>query len=425
MVGGDYGKGSDGSGGKGKGGIMDLVLRHEGYRSRCINLVASENVASHVVRMLMASDLMHRYSLEGFDGDGNFYRGTRYIEQIVRYADTLAKELFNAKYADTRAISGHVCSLAVLMRLCTSDESIMVLSRDAGGYPGYMDGYMPSRLMLKTHSIPYDHANMCIDVDACIARIQELRPRLVIVAPSVITFHTPLRDIAGTCMDTGSMLVYDASHVLGLIAGRAFPNPLDEGASILMGSTHKSLPGPQGGMILADRDDGYGLGDYMPLRVIDNPHFNRIAALALALEEVREHGMDYARQVVSNAKALARALADNGVEVRRRASDGQHTETHQVLLEHKHRRRFARMLEDANIIVDGMLRLGTCEVTRRGMKEGEMRHIAEMISRVYHVSMDERAYHESQITNKIRSEAEELASRFNGIHYSSSIFSLV
>ncbi|MFN4336347.1 MAG: hypothetical protein ACK4FV_02050 [Candidatus Nitrosocaldus sp.] len=408
--------------------IIDLVLKHEGYRSRCINLIASENITSHAVRVLLASDLMHRYSLR-ISTDDNFYRGTRYIERVVEYANTLAKELFNARYADTRAISGHICSLAVLMGLSKSNDSIMALSSDAGGYPGYMSEYMPSRLMLNMHSIPYDHANMCIDVDASIAEIQELRPRLVIIAPSTITFHTPLHGIAEACKDVGSMLIYDASHVLGLIAGNAFPNPLHEGASILIGSTHKSFPGPQGGLILADRDDGYGLGEYMPLRVIDNPHFNRVAALALALEEMKEYGKDYAIQVVKNAKALARALDDNGVEVRKRAIDGQHTETHQVLLEHRYKARLIKMLEDANIIVDNMLRLGTCEVTRRGMKEGEMRHIAEMISRIYHAADDDDNNTSDEdlmeVTNKIRKEAEELALRFNSIDYSPSVFSLL
>lgn len=419
--------GSSSGGDSSSSKIMDLVLKHEGYRSRCINLIASENITSHAVRVLLASDLMHRYSLRMFANSDNFYRGTRYIEQVVEYADTLAMELFNARYADTRAISGHVCSLAVLMHLSKSNDAIMALSMDAGGYPGYMSEYMPSRLMLNIHSIPYDQENMCIDVDACITRIQELRPRLVVIAPSTITFHTPLQGIAKACNDVGSMLVYDASHVLGLIAGKAFPNPLHEGSSILMGSTHKSFPGPQGGLILADRDDGYGLEDHMPLRVIDNPHFNRIAALALALEEMKEYGRDYAIQVVRNARALAKALDDEGVEVRKRAIDGQYTETHQVLLRHKHRDRLVKMLEDANIIVDNMLRLGTCEVTRRGMKEGEMKHIAEMISGIYHAVNDTTTVSTDQgaVINKIRRDVEDLASRFNSIHYSSSIFSLI
>lgn len=408
---------------RGRGGsksiILDLVLKHEGYRSRCINLIASENVTSHAVRVLLSSDLMHRYSLRMFVDNSNFYGGTRYIEQVVEYADSIARELFDARYADVRPISGHLCSLAVLMHLSRSYDSIMVLSRDGGGYPGYMNEYMPSRFMLKVHSIPYDHANMCIDVDACIARIQELKPRLVIIAPSVITFHTPLEGIARACRDVGSMLVYDASHLLGLVAGDAFPNPLDEGVNILMGSTHKSLPGPQGGLILADRDDGYGLGDNIQLRVIDNPHFNRIAALALALEEMLEFGRDYAIQVVRNAKALAKALDEYGVEVRKRARDGQYTETHQVLLnlEHEHRDRLVRVLEDVNIVVDSMLRLGTCEVTRRGMKEDEMKSIAEMISSIYHVLYEDRAKQENVI-NKIKKDVEYLTSRFNSIHYS-------
>ena len=394
--------------------ILKLLALHEGLRSRCINLVVSENIVSYSVRALLASDLMHRYSLRLSNGS-NFYTGTKHIDSIVEYANSLAKTIFDADYANTEPISGHACSLAVLMNLTKINDSIMVLSKDDGGYPGYTEGYLPSRLGLKVHYIPFDKSSMRIDVNACIDKIIKVKPRLVVIGQSIITFYTELSMIADACKDINAMLVYDASHTLGLIAGKVLKNPLHDGAQILIASTHKSLPGPQGGLILADRDDGYGFDEYLRLRVIDNPHFNRITALALALEEFSIFGEQYARQVVSNAKALAKALDEEGLDIL--CKDNGYTETHQVLIkDFAGKDRFVNMLEQVNIIVDRGLRLGVCEVTRRGMKEKEMRYIAELIAEVYNYNNDKSI--EDNKINKLKDEVSSFISQYQSIHYS-------
>ena len=390
--------------------ITNRVLRHEGWRGRCINLIASENVTSQAVRTMLASDLGHRYSLQDSITEGNFYMGTRYIEEILEYGSAVAKKLFGAEHADLRPTSGHACAIVALMSLTQRDDSIMSLSLDNGGYPGYMQDYLPDRLNLHVHEIPFNVDRMLVDVDACVERIYGVKPKVVVIAPSMITFATPLDKIAQACKAVDSKLVYDGSHVLGLIAGKVFPNPLQEGANMLLGSTHKSFPGPQGGIILSDYEHST-ISKYIPLRDIDNPHFNRIAALILAMEEMSRFGKQYARQVVANARALAKALNNNGVEVLGKLYG--YTETHQVLLKpFDNANGFIKRLEKANIIADTALRLGTCEVTRKGMKEQEMRYIAELIAQIYNTR--DIKYFRTRIL-KVRKEIEDLALRYSKI----------
>lgn len=390
--------------------VTGKVLMHEGWRSRCINLIASENVTSPAVRTILASDLGHRYSLQDSIIEGNFYMGTKYIEEIVEYGNKIAKKLFNAYHADLKLTSGHACAIAALMALTKKGDSIMSLSLDDGGYPGYAQDYLPSRLNLHVHKIPFDDDRMQIDVDACVERIYEVKPKMVVIAPSMITFATPLRRIVQACRNLNSKLVYDGSHVLGLIAGKVFPNPLQDGTNVLLGSTHKSFPGPQGGIILTDKEHST-ISKYLPLRVVDNPHFNRLAGLIVAMEEMLQFGKQYARQVVVNAKTLAKALDDNGMEVLGKKYG--YTETHQVLLKRfDGANNFIKDLEHANIIVDTALRLGTCEVTRRGMKESDMRYIAELIAQVYNARKSKSF--KNRIL-KVRKEAEELASEHRKI----------
>jgi glycine hydroxymethyltransferase len=171
--------------------------------------------------------------------------------------------------------------------------------------------------------------------------------------------------------------------VLGLIAGEQFQDPLREGASVLFGSTHKSFFGPQGGIILADDEHGEVIKSHIFPAFVDNAHWNRVAALALALAEAKKFGKAYAGQVVRNAQALAKELCDLGFSVA--CSELGFTKSHQVFLDYsgsKRGRTVARKLEKANVIVDCGVRVGVCEATRRGMKEDDMRRIAGFMKRV-------------------------------------------
>jgi len=204
----------------------------------------------------------------------------------------------------------------------------------------------------------------------------------VIFGASLITFPHPVKELAQVARENGACVGFDGSHVMGLSACEKFHDPLREGASTLFGSTDKTLFGPQGGIILADKEHGEVVKEKIYPAFVDNAHWNRIAALALALAEMKNFGKAYAEQVIRNSKTLARALYDYGFPVVCKHLG--FTQSHQVLLDYggyKQGRVIAERLQHANIIVDCGVRIGTCEVTRRGMKEREMLKIAELIKR--------------------------------------------
>jgi glycine hydroxymethyltransferase len=358
--------------------ILGLVKKHEGWRGKqCLNLIPSENVMSPAVRGLLSSELAHRYTSRG-----RFYMGTRFIDNIERYGEEIAKEVFGAETADLRPLSGHIADLIFIASFAKPNDVLMCISPEDGGYPGMWKDGLTGLFSLKAVPFPFSKHDMNIRVEEAKEAIRRVKPKIVVFGASLITFPYPVRELAEVAHENGAHVGFDGSHVMGLIAGEHFQDPLKEGASALFGSTHKTLFGPQGGIILADREHGEIMKAKIYLTFVDNAHWNRIAALTLALAEMKNFGKAYAEQVIRNAKTLAKALHDYSFPVR-----CQHlgfTQSHQVLLDYgdfELGRVIAEKLEDANIIVDCGVRIGTCEVTRRGMKEKEMLEIAELIKR--------------------------------------------
>jgi glycine hydroxymethyltransferase len=182
-------------------------------------------------------------------------------------------------------------------------------------------------------------------------------------------------------VDGESVCVYDGSHVMGLLAGGEFQDPLREGCSMLLGSTHKSLPGPQGGLILGNNEEIFErVSSQIHPGIIDNVHWNRVAALAVSLLEMMQFGKSYAQAVVKNSQALGKGLADRGIAVRGAA--GGYSKSHQVLLDCDKGKAdlYAKRLEESNIIIDNGGRVGTAEATRMGMGPAEMDQIAELMA---------------------------------------------
>ena len=203
---------------------------------------------------------------------------------------------------------------------------------------------------------------------------------MVFFGACFIPFPLPAKQLSAVA---DGECVYDASHVLGLIAGGEFQDPLREGCSLMIGSTHKSLPGPQGGIIVSNNEEAFakGAGKIHP-GIVDNIHLDRVAALAVALIEMIQFGRPYAQAVIKNSRALAEALASRGVKVR--GSSMGYTKSHQVLLDYEPARLqlIAARLEQANIIGDNGGRLGTSELTRMGYGPSEMETVAELVAMI-------------------------------------------
>ena len=358
--------------------ILSLVENHVEWRGQqSLNLIPSENITSPMVRALQSSELGHRYTARD-----RFYMGTRFLDEIESLGEELAKRIFGAQIADLRPLSGHIADLVILGSFAKPHDVIMCVSANDGGYPGIWQQGAPSFLQLGVVGLPFSKENRNINAENAAELITKIKPRIVVFGASVFLFPHPVKALAKVAREVGAHVSYDGSHVLGLIAGKEFQDPLQEGATMLFGSTHKTFFGPQGGIILADLEHGEAVKRSIYPAFVDNAHWNRIAALTLALAEMKEFGTRYARQVVKNAQTLAKALADYSFPVA--GSKLGFTRSHQVLLDfgdYKNGRSVAKRLEDANIIADCGVRLGACELTRRGMKQREMLKVAEFINR--------------------------------------------
>lgn len=367
--------------------FLELLENHKIFRKDSINLIASENYASPFVRAILSSDLGNRYS-------SDYYGGTKFIQQIISKTESFIRELFDADYAIVSPLSGNMCDLALILGLTKSGNKIMsVEAGDSGGYP--MNYEFFNRKYLPFH---FSKEDMNILVEESIEAIKKLKPKLVIFGSSFFPFPHPVKEITQEFEKRKTIrFAYDGSHVLGLIAGKQFQDPLREGSPILVGSTHKSFPGPQGGLIVTNDMEQYetlsstfDIDLENGIKLTDNVHAHRIAALGVAALEMLEFGKEYASQIVKNTKALAATLDNNGIPVKFKHLD--YSESHQVILDissTNEKNMLRERAENLGLIIDSGIRLGTAEITRMGMKELEVKEIGEILARIYHNDITE------------------------------------
>jgi glycine hydroxymethyltransferase len=379
--------------------VRALTKAHSERFERAIPLIASENLLSPYAKELLISDLHSRYA-EGLPGD-RYYEGNEQVDEIENLCLALARRVFRCSFADVRPISGTVANLAVLKAM-TETGDLVGTSRLANGAHISSASFGAFRLRgVKPVYYAWDEERMTIDVPRTREILKAVRPKLCLFGLSLFLFPMPLQELAPTLEEIGAVGWYDAAHVLGLIAGGQFQDPLHEGCQVVSASTHKTLPGPQHGILLGEPKDpetAKRLQSAAFPGVTSNHHLHAMAALAVSLAEQIEFGADYARQVVANARALAAALHARGFDVlgERLGFTASHTIAVRVTREGGGEE-VARRLADAGVIANKNLlpgdkspkhpqgvRLGTSEVTRLGMKEKEMERIAELFDGLLH-----------------------------------------
>ncbi|MHA1995614.1 MAG: hypothetical protein ACW97Z_13800 [Candidatus Hodarchaeales archaeon] len=358
------------------------LQNHQQLRDSYLNLVASENVLSPLVRNALSNDLAGRYSSE-------FYGGSNFTRKIIDDVEEYAKELFNCEYANVTPISGNICDLAALNSLTSINDKISMISMERGGYPFEIKAFNRNLIHL-----PFDKDEWNLDYRTLRNHLEKEKPKLIIVGASAITSPYKISEILDHVDLDSQYVVYDGSHVLGLIAGKRFQDPLREGVQLLFGSTHKTFPGPQGGLVLGNDLDILGkvcsqfsiqtsehpFGKDHRTILVDNVHANRIAALGFAILEMLEFGEAYADQIIKNSIALGQALKQRGFDIFESLTNGI-TQSHQIIFfkESEEGSTIKAELEEVGIFVDAFIRIGTSEVTRRGMKQKEMETIADLI----------------------------------------------
>ena len=399
--------------------IRNLTKEHTQWMKNSINLIASENITSSLVKEAMVTDLSHRYA-EGQSGE-RLYEGCQYIDGIEDITVDLSKKLYKAEHANVQPTSGVVANLAAFFAFSQPGDSIMAMEVPYGGHISHANVSAAGIRGLKVYTHPFDFKTMNIDADAMKKQILEVKPKIVLLGGSLFLFPHPVEEAREAADEVGAKVMYDGAHVLGLIAGGYFQDPLKEGADIMAGSTHKTFPGPQGGIILCKEDIKKEIDEAVFPGVVSNHHLHHMAGLGIATAEMLEFGKEYAKQTVANAKALAQSLYELGFNVL--CEDLGFTESHQVVMEVSDIGRAAELskrLESNNIILNKNLlpwddvnrsddpsgiRVGTQEITRRGMKEAQMAEVAEYIKKV--------AVDGSNVTEEVT----DFMSQYTKVHY--------
>ncbi|MAM42582.1 MAG: serine hydroxymethyltransferase [Thaumarchaeota archaeon] len=413
--------------------VFDLLEKHHKWFSESIPLIASENIPSPAVREAYASDFGNRYA-EGWPGE-RVYAGCKFIDEVELITIDLAKKLFNAEFADVRPISGVCANLAVYSAFTNPNDTMMALPIPSGGHISHgqkkFSGTAGLVHGLNIEYFAFDREEMNIDVDQSKQRIEKLiennnKPTFAMFGGSLFLFPHPMKELKDFLQSHDIFICYDSAHVSGLIAGKQFQDPLREGAQTMTLSTHKTLPGPQGGMVLSFDKYAEDIKKSVFPGNTSNHHLHSVAGKAIAFAEMIEFGEEYSVQTVKNARALAEALSSKGIVVL--GEKNGFTASHQIAVDvskYGDGGKFEHELEEANLIANrqllpgdikagrdykrpGGIRLGSSEVTRLGMKESEMQEIANFIHRI--------------IVNKetpenVKKDIIEFRSQFTKVHY--------
>jgi glycine hydroxymethyltransferase len=397
--------------------IADIIRREVERQNTTIQLIASENFTSRAVLEAQGSVLTNKYS-EGYPAK-RYYGGNRVVDEAENLARSRACALFGAQHANVQPHSGANANMAAFMALLEPGDKVMGMRLDQGGH---LTHGSPVNFSGRTYDfVAYgvDDDTEMLDYDVIRDLAVRERPRLIIAGatayPRIIDFEA-FRAIAD---EVGALLLVDAAHIAGLIAGGAHPSPLPF-ADVVTFTTHKTLRGPRGGAILARPDDAAAIDKAVFPGLQGGPLMHVIAAKAVAFREASEPGFrQYAADVVTNAQALAAGLAEEGFRI---VSGG--TDNHLMLVDLRPFGVTGKVAQEAldgagitcnkNAIpndpekpfVTSGLRLGSASCTTAGMGPDEMREIASLIGQVL------RAVDDPAVATEVREQANRLCSKF-------------
>ena len=413
--------------------ILKLIKQHHDWFNNSIPLIASENIPSPAVREAVASDFGNRYA-EGWPGE-RVYAGCTFIDKVENICNDLARSVFKAEFADCRATSGVVANLAIYSAFSNPGDTMIASSIPTGGHisHGKKEHSGTAGLVhgLTIEHFPFSKENMTIDVELTKKKIDTMisegkGPKIAMFGGSLFLFPHPVKELSEFLHERNVYINYDGAHVAGLIAGGQFQDPLREGVDSMTMSSHKTLWGPQGGIIVSVEKYSDPIKKAIFPGNTSSHHLHHVAGKAVALAESLEFGEEYAKQVIKNAKMLAYSLANHGFNVL--GEKRGYTESHQLAVDvsnYGDGGTIEKDLEKCNIILNRQLlpgdikegrnyfhpsgvRIGVPEVTRLGMKEDEMQEIATFIKKVVIDKQD---------IPKVLQNVTEFKKNFQKVHY--------
>ena len=383
--------------------MIATLIRSEDERQRDkLRMIASENYASRAAQQASGSSLNNKYS-EGYPRK-RYYEGQQFIDPIEEAARDRIKGLFGVEHANVQPYSGSPANLAVFFAFCKPGDTVMGLGLPHGGHLTHGWGVSITGSYFK--SVPYsvrreDHR---IDIEEVTRLAHEHRPRLLFCGGTAYPRSWDFAAFAAIAKDVGAILVADIAHIAGLVVGGAHPSPVGH-ADIITSTTHKTLRGPRGGMILCGAAHATAIDKAVFPGLQGGPHVGNIAGIAVAAKEAATEGFRaYAKQVVANAKALAAAMKDRGYTL---VSGG--TDNHLLLVDLTAQnipgKKAARALDLAGIELNynsvpydsrkpfdpSGVRLGTPALTSRGLDENHMVQVADWFDRAVKAAENETA----------------------------------
>ena len=397
--------------------IFKLIKDEEQYEIDSIRLIPSENYVSKAVLEATGSILTNKYS-EGYSGK-RYYEGQRYIDQLETITVERAKALFKVDHANVQPYSGSPANLAIYYALAKPGEKLMGLALPHGGHLSHGWGVTLSGTLWTPVAYEVDRETHRIDYDAMRSQARKERPRIIIAGTTAYPRQLDFKIFAEVAKEVGAYLLADISHIAGLIVGGVHPDPSPY-ADVMMTTTHKTLRGPRGAMILCKAEFAERIDRAVFPGLQGGPHNHTTAGISVALKEAATPEFkQYAANVVSNAKALADELLARGFTL---VSGG--TDTHLVLIDLQTKnvtgRKAAKALDAAGIVCNfntvpydprkpfspSGIRLGTPAVTSRGMGPAEMRQIAKWMDAALSHVADESAL------QRIAAEVTEMCRKF-------------
>lgn len=397
--------------------LADMLRREEARQEHNLELIASENIASTAVREAMASALTDKYA-EGYPGN-RYYGGCEVVDEVENLARDRAKELFGAEYVNVQPHSGTQANMGVYFTFIKPGDTVMGMDLSHGGHLTHGSPVNFSGRFY--HFVPYgiDRETERLNYDRIAEQALEVKPKMITVGASAYSREIDFVAFRRIADSVGAFLFADIAHPAGLIAKGLLQSPIKH-AHVVTTTTHKTLRGPRGGMILmgSDFENPFGavapksgrvkgmseLLDSMVIPGIQGgPLMHVIAAKAVGFgENLRPEFRDYAEQVIKNAKALSAALVELGFHI---ISGG--TDNHLMLIDLRNKgvtgkaaqialdkaritcNKNAVPFDDKSPLITSGIRLGTPAITTRGMKEAEMHEVAALVSRVIDAPDDE------------------------------------
>lgn len=397
--------------------LADLLRQEDERQANSLCLIPSENYCSAAVLEANGSVLANKYS-EGYPGR-RYYEGNEVIDEVERLAISRAKQLFGAEHVNVQPYSGSPANLAVYLAFLKPGDTVMGLSLPAGGHLTH--GWQVSATGIWFNAIHYgvDRATGRVDLDAVREMALAHRPKLLFCGGTAVPRTIDFAGFAEIAREVDALMVADVSHIAGLIAGGAHPSPIPH-ADVVMTTTHKTLRGPRGAMLLCREDHASAIDRAVFPGLQGGPHQHQTAAIAVALGEALSPDFsDYAHAVVANAKALATGLIDRGFEL---VSGG--TDNHLILLDMSVKglsgKEAASALARAGIVSNANsipfderkpfdpsgVRIGSPAATTRGLDIDHMAQVAEWMDEVVSAAED------AEVAERVRGEVQELMKRY-------------